>query len=231
MSDRVAPLVLPFLPGRAAASIRRAPRWLLSLTILLCAQIALEVIAHPVMVEQTVTHLPPTATPIERDVVRDELDAALASDLSMVPLKEIAARAAEALVLGIIFGAITASPRPRFTQMFTLCLGLSGIGVLEKAAEIAFLTLTHQHHGLPAFPWSALAIVRGGQFSYAAGLLLTTINLFTLWYVGALSWALAVLCNISKAQAVLIAFVFRAATAGCAIALLHLLRNAYAFTF
>jgi hypothetical protein len=207
----------------------QAPHWLFPLLVLILAQIALEVCGHRVMVEQTVARIPSTATRTECDVVRSELDAALPVDLSIVPFKEGSVAAAGAVVLGVVLAAWGTSHRPRFAQLFALCVGLALITCFENGAETAFLSVSPAIHGLPAFPWSALAFTDATGISYPVGLLLTTINLFTLWYVSALGRALAVLCNISTAHAVLIALVFRAVTAGCAIALLHLLRNAYAF--
>ena len=106
---------------------------------------------------------------------------------------------------------------------------MRGIGLCEEIAEFTYLWFLPFQHGLPVFPWGALALAPAG-LPYTTGLLLTSFNLFTLWYVGALAWALSVLCSISKSKAVLIAIAIRAVTAGCTIALLHLLRNAYAFT-
>jgi hypothetical protein len=194
-------------------------------------QIILEILAHPARVEQTLAHIPPTATEAEHAIVRDELDASMPWDLAIMPVKEVAGIAAGTVVLGLILLAFGSGKQPRYSLLFTLCAGLAGIGVLEKGAEILLISFSGQGSGLPVFPWSALAVMEAPSTSYATGLLLTTINLFTLWYVGALAWALAVLCNISKAHAVLTAVAFRAVTAGCAIAVLHLLRNAYAFTF
>jgi hypothetical protein len=206
-----------------------APRWLFPLVLLVVVQIALEAGGHDVMVEQTIAHLPSSATGSEQDVVRNDLDAFLPVDLSIIPFKEAAAAAASAAVLGVVLAAWGPRQKPRFAQMLTLCVGLGLITCFENGAETAFLSVSPVTQGLTAYPWSALALTDVSHVSYPAGLLLTTINLFTLWYVCALGWALAVLCNISKAHAVLIALVFRAVTAGCAIALLHLLRNAYAF--
>jgi hypothetical protein len=195
------------------------------------AQIILELAAHPVRVEQTIAHIPGSATQAELAVVREDLDAVLPWDLAVLPIKETAGFAAGAVVLGLVVAAFGIGQRPRFAMLFTLCIGLAGIGIAEKGAEIAFLSATGLPAAIPPYPWSALALAGSSVVSYPVGLLLTTINLFTLWYVSALAWALAVLCNISKAQAVLLAVVFRAVTAGCAIAVLHLLRNAYVFTF
>lgn len=230
MSDRLAPLLLPFLPARAAAHVSHTPRWVVPLLTVAILQVILELVAHPLRVEQTVAHIPPSASREELLVVRTELDAALPWDLAILPIEESASAAAGALVLGLIIAAFGGGQRPRPVQLFALCIGLAGIGVIEKGAELAFLSTSGAHAAVPAYPWSALGLAGPVADSLPVALLLTTINLFTLWYVSALGWALAVLCNIRIAHAVLIAIVFRAVTAGCAIAVLHLLRNAYVFT-
>lgn len=231
MFDRLAPIVLPFVPARAATRIGHAPHWAMPLVVVVLAQIVIGLIGHPVRVEQTLAHIPRSATQAELTTVRDELERALPWDLAVLPLKEAAGAATGAVVLGLVVGALGIGQRPRFAMLFALYIGLSGIGIVEKGAEIAFLSATGHLSALPPYPWSGLVFTGSRAVSYPVGLLLTTINLFTLWYVGALARALAVLCNISKAHAVLIAVVFWAVTAGCAIAVLHLLRNAYVFTF
>lgn len=230
MSDRIAPLLLPFMPARAAARIGHTPRWAVPLVAVVILQVLLEFAAHPLRAEQTIAHIPRSATREELLVVRAELDAALAWELAILPVRESAAAAAGALVLGLILAAVGAGQRPRAAQLFAVVIGLGGIGVVEKGAEIAFLAGTGQFPALPIVPWSALALAGPTAVPYPVGLLLTMINLFTLWYVSALARALAVLCNIRNAHAFLIAIVFRTVTAGCAIAVLHLLRNAYVFT-
>ena len=231
MFDRLAPIVLPFLPARAAARIGHAPHWAVPLIVVVLAQMVIGLLAHALRVEQTIAHIPPSATQAELTIVREELERALPWDLAVVPLKETAGAAAGAVVLGLVIAALGIAQRPRFAMLFALCIGLAGIGIAEKGAEIAFLSTTGHVSAVPPYPWSGLVFADSRAVSYPVGLLLTTINLFTLWYVRALARALAVLCNISKAHAVLIAVVFWAVTAGCAIAVLHLLRNAYVFTF
>lgn len=231
MSDHIAPLLLPFAPAKAAAAIHHRPRWIPALAVVILVQILLEVLAHPVMVEETLRRLPESATNEERAVVRDDLDTAVPVDLGMIPIKEAGAVALGAVVLGLLVTVASPRQRPRAAHLVAVLAGIAIISGIEKGAETAFLSYSAHTHGLPAFPWSALAFVHHDGLPYAAALLLTIINLFTLWYVVALGRALAVLCNVSTAHAVLIALVFRAASAGCTIALLHLLRNAYAFTF
>lgn len=211
--------------------VAHAPRWLVPLLAVVILQIILEFVAHPVRVERTIAHLPLSASREELGVVRTELDAALPWDLAILPISESASVAAGALVLGLIIAAFGAGQRPRPVLLAALCIGLGGIGVIEKGAEIAFCSISGHAASVPAYPWSALAVAGPVTDAYPVRLLLTIFNLFTLWYVSALGRALAVLCNIRIAHAVLIAIVFRAVTAGCAIAVLHLLRNAYVFTF
>jgi hypothetical protein len=229
MYRHLAALYVPIQAGRAAQEIKAHPRWLLPFILIVLFSGALEVVSHTVRVEQTIAHIPRSATPEELAIVRSDLDASLPGDISILPLKIGAARALEAVVLGLLLTGFGTGDRPRFVQLFALCTGLAGIGLLEATAEVAYLWFFAFPHSMPVFPWSALALAPAGQ-TYAAGLLLTSFNLFTLWYVGALAWALTVLCSIRKSKAVLIAIAVRAVTAGSTIALLHLLRNAYAFT-
>ena len=229
MYSHIAPLGAAFIPARAAREIRAHPRWLLPLILIVLLNAAFELISHPVRVQQTIAHIPHSATPGELETVRTDLDASLPGDLAILPLKIATAGALDAAVLGLLLAGFGAGDRPRFAHLFALSLGLASVGALEGLAEVTYLRTFSFPAGLPAYPWSALAITSAGD-SYAAGLLLTSLNLFTLWYVVALAWALSVLCGIRKSKAVLIAIAVRAVTAGSTIALLHLLRNAYAFT-
>jgi hypothetical protein len=229
MFSHIAPLGVPVVPGWAAHEIKGHPHWLLPFILIVLLSGALEVISHPLRVEQTIVHIPRSATPEELAIVRSDLDASLPGDISILPLKIAAAGALEAVALGLLLAGFGTGDRPRFAQLFALCIGLASIGILEGTAEVTYLWLLPFANSMPVLPWSALALAPAGQ-TYAVGLLLTSINLFTLWYVGALAWALTVLCSISKSKAVLIAIAVRAVTAGSTIALLHLLRNAYAFT-
>jgi hypothetical protein len=228
MYSHLAPLGVPVLPGWAAQKIKVHPHWLLPSILIVLLSGALGVISHPVRVQQTIAHIPRSATPEELAIVRSDLDASLPGNISILPFKITATGALEAVVLGLLLAGFGTGDRPRFAQLFALCIGLAGIGILEGAAEVTCLWLLPFPNSMPVLPWSALALAPAGQ-TYAAGLLLTSLNLFTLWYVGALAWALTVLCSIRKSKAVLIAIAVRAVTAGSTIALLHLLRNAYAF--
>ena len=85
----------------------------------------IEVISHPVRVEQTIAHIPPTANREELATIRSDLDASLPGDLSILPLKIAAACALEAAVLGLLLAGFGTGEQPRFGQLFALCIGLA----------------------------------------------------------------------------------------------------------
>jgi hypothetical protein len=135
-----------------------------------------------------------------------------------------------ALMWHLLFLAFGAGDLPRGKHLMSISVGAGVIDQCERLSETvtaAFTTQLATEAGV--LPWSALALT-GGISSYAGTLLLTSLNMFTLWSVGVVGWALSVLCSISKIKAVLIAAAVWTVSAGCTIVLLHLLRNAYALS-
>jgi len=129
-----------------------------------------------------------------------------------------------------LFLAFGAGDPPRWKHLMAVSVGAGVIDQCERLAETVFAAFgAHLPTEAGVLPWTALALT-GGVSSYAGVLLLTSLNMFTLWTVGAVGWALSVLCSTSKIKAVLIAAAVWTVSAGCTIVLLHLLRNAYALS-
>ncbi|MCC6398701.1 MAG: hypothetical protein IT282_16925 [Bacteroidetes bacterium] len=230
MSEHLIPWLVPFRPSRAAARLRRSPRWLIGFCVLAVLAGAIEVFSHSPAVEATLEHLPNSATAPEREAVREDLDAALPARVAMIPVQVFVSTSLRALMWYLLFAAFGAGDLPRGKQLMSISVGAGVIDQCERLAE----TL-HAFYGTSlatetsVFPWSVLALT-GEMPSYAGTLLLTSLNMFTLWSVGAVGWALSVLCSTSKIKAVLIAAAVWTVSAGCTIVLLHLLRNAYALS-
>jgi hypothetical protein len=230
MSDHLWPLLLPFQPAASARSIRHTPLWLLSFCLLAGAAALTDIIAHPHDVSATLAHLPPSATTEEREIVRTELDATLPLRIALLPSELLATWSARALLLYILIHAFGSGDPPRGKHLMCVAVGAGVVDVAERILETAFAAaLLPTPDQAVAVPWTLLALT-GDVSNYALRLLLTSINMFTLWYVWAVGWALSVLCGIHKSKAVLIAGSVWAVSAGCTIVVLHLLRNAYAFS-
>lgn len=230
MSEHLLSWLVPFRPSRAAVRLRRTPRWLIGFCVLAVLAGAIEVLSHSRSVETTLEHLPDSATAPERQVVREDLDAALPVRIAVLPAQILLGLSLRALMWYLLFVAFGAGDSPRGKHLMSVSVGAGVIDQCERLAEnihAAFgASLATETSG---FPWSALALT-GGVSSYAGTLLLTSLNMFTLWSVGAVGWALSVLCSTSKIKAVLIAAAVWTVSAGCTIVLLHLLRNAYALS-
>ncbi len=225
MSEHLLAWVVPFRPAWAALRIRKAPHWLLSFCILAAIAGMIEVAAHPRSVMATLAHLPPSATASERRVVQEDLEAALPLRVSILPAQLLLRWSARALIVYMLLLAFGAGTPPRGKHLMSISVGVGVVEICERILE----TVYHISVFAPdtaAYPWTALALA-GGVSRYTSALLLTSLNMFTLWFVGAMGWALSVLCGISRIKAVLIAATAWAVAAGCNIALLHLLRNAY----
>ena len=230
MSEHVLSWAVPFRPSWAAVRLRRTPRWLIGFCALAVLAGAIEVLSHHRSVETTLEHLPESATAPERDVVRGDLDAALPVRIAVLPVQIFLSISLRALMWHLLFLAFGAGDPPRWKHLMAVSVGAGVIDQCERLAETVFAGFgAHLATEAGVLPWTALALT-GGISSYAGALLLTSLNMFTLWTVGAVGWALSVLCSTSKIKAVLIAAAVWTVSAGCTIVLLHLLRNAYALS-
>ncbi len=230
MSEHLYPLLLPVRPARTGRLLRSAPRWFFSFCILAAGAVLLEFVTHSTDVSRTLSHLPSSATSEEREVVRADLDATLALRAAILPLELVAAWSVRAALFALLLHAFGTGVPPRAKHLMSIAVGGGGIDIIERLAQAVYAVLPGVAAGEPAImPWSLLALT-GHTGSYTLGLLLTSINMFTLWYVGTVGWALSVLCNVHKHKAVLIAGAVWAVSAGSTIVLLDLLRNAYAFS-
>jgi hypothetical protein len=201
----------------------------ISLCLLAAAAVALELVSHPHDVASTLAHLPSSATVGEREVVRTGLDAQLLSRAAMLPVQLLIGWSLQAAVAYLLIQALGAGDPPRMKHLMSVFVGAGVIDICERTAEIVHNFIVPAV-GSPAagYPWTLL-VLTGPIESYPLSLLLTSINMFTLWTVGAVGWVLSVLCSVHTSKAVLIAGSVRAISAGCTIAMLHLLRNAYVF--
>lgn len=230
MSEHLYPLLLPVRPARAGGLLRSAPRWFLSFCILAACAVLLEFVTHSGDVSRTLAHLPSSATAEEREVVRADLDATLALRAAILPLELAAAWSVRAALLALLLHAFGTGVPPRAKHLMSVAVGAGGIDIIERFAQAAYAVIPGVAAGEPAImPWSLLALT-DHTGSYGLSLLLTSINMFTLWHVGTVGWALSVLCSVHKHKAVLIAGAVWAVSAGSTIVLLNLLRNAYAFS-
>ena len=230
MSEHLSPLLLPFRPALAGMVLRSAPRWFFSFCILAAAAVLLEFVTHTRDVSETLAHLPSSATAEEREVVRADLDSTLPLRAAILPLQHLAAWSVRAILLTLLLHAFGTGVPPRTKHLMSIAVGSGGIDIIERLAQAVYAGIPGAGPGEAVIlPWSLLALT-GPTGSYALTLLLTSINMFTLWYVGTVGWALSVLCSVHKHKAVLIAGAVWAVSAGSTIVLLDLLRNAYAFS-
>lgn len=188
----------------------------------------LEFITHSRDVSQTIAHLPSSATAEEREVVRADLDATLPLRAAILPLQHLAVWAVRAVLLTLLLHAFGTGVPPRTKHLMSIAVGSGGIDIIERLAGTVYAGISGAGEAV-ILPWSLLALT-GSTGSFALTLLLTSINMFTLWHVGTVGWALSVLCSVHKHKAVLIAGAVWAVSAGSTIVLLDLLRNAYAFS-
>ena len=230
MSEHLSPLLLPFRPALAGMVLRSAPRWFFSFCILAAAAVLLEFVTHTRDVSETLAHLPSSATAEEREVVRADLDSTLPLRAAILPLQHLAAWSVRAILLTLLLHAFGTGVPPRTKHLMSIAVGSGAIDTIERLAQTMYAGISDAGAGEAlVLPWSLLALT-GPTGSYALTLLLTSINMFTLWYVGTVGWALSVLCSVHKHKAVLIAGAVWAVSAGSTIVLLDLLRNAYAFS-
>ena len=217
-----------FRPRVAAAAIKARPRWILVFALLALLSIGLVIATHNQSAQITLSHLPASAAPEDREHVRDILDRGLFSTYSFLPIRLLLGWSGFALLLFSLSTSFKPLEPVRFIQVFTLEVHAEAIAVLAKLVTLAVALI----HGAAQAtlssppPLSVLSLAPPpGDFVLFS--LLSSINMFTLWYVLVLTAGIHVLCGFAKRKAFLIVTGVWALTLCCNLGVLALLRDAF----
>jgi hypothetical protein len=184
--------------------------------------------SHPLVTTATVAHLPPTATPDDVDRVRAWLDQGLVPELLLMPLRIAAESLLFSFLLLAFSRAMLGSHSGSFRSSFTIILNSSAIPLLGRTAALLREIVRGETPRMLMVPFSLADLIPGAG-DYRLILLLTSLNLFTLWHVGIVTLGLNVLCKCKAWKAFLVAVAAWTVSAAFSIAVLFLLRRAFHF--
>ena len=229
MSDFLLPFLVAFRPWKGTALIPSMVAWWRPFATAAVLTVLVALLSHRVAVDMTLSHLPPTATPGDVVQVRDWLDAGLPARTLLLPVRFSIECALSALVLLAFSRAFTGRRAGSFRGFFILAAAASIIPLMGRCAGILLSAgLDESIRPFVQVPLSVAALLpRSGD--YRVELLLTSLNLTTLWYVGSVTVGVAVLCRCKAWKAVLVAVAAWTVTTVVSITVLSLLRNAFQF--
>lgn len=216
-------------PVRTICALKGQPVWLSSFLILAAASIVLEVVRHPFLVEETLRHLPQSATAADRLALVEWLDTELPLWCALIPFRLLAGWGTFSAFLWLVVRAFEPAEPLRWLQLFSLEVHAEGILLAGNVAGL--LWSFYDAGGRDVFgtpPWSLTgSLAYAGDFSVQA--LLTSINLFTLWYGVTVAIGVYFFSGFSKLKSVCIVSATWIVFAGFNLGIISLLRNAFQF--
>ena len=231
MSDYFLPFLMLVRPRHAADRLPFVVAWWRPFAVVAILAMGLGLLSHPLAVSIAVSHLPPSATADDAGQVRRWLDAGLVSRTLLLPLRTAVECGFSALLLLAFSRAFTGRPAGSFRGFFVLSLAASVFLLLGRAVAAGWHWIAND--GIPSSPGMILSAAHlfPSVGDYGVILLLTSINLFTLLYLGSVTLGLAVLCRCNAQKAFLVAVAAWTVSTAFSITVLFLLRNAYQIRF
>jgi hypothetical protein len=228
MSDFFSPLRFVIHPRVVAAQLAAAPRWGAAFLLLAGLTVLLQALSFPALLSATVTHLPASATPEDQRRIADFLSEEFPYRLAVLPFRLLLGWWGTACLMYACLSLVGTSRPVQLVHCFALEVHAETVGVLAGVATLL------QHLVVPAgttvadlAPPLNAAQFAGPGIDERLHLLLTSINLFTLWYVVVVGAGISVLCGVRRRKAFLVAAAVWAASTGFATTVLYLLRNAF----
>jgi hypothetical protein len=229
MSNYLIPFFLAFRPRAAAGLLPDIVAWWRPYAVVALLTMSVGVLSHSVAVTIAIAHLPASATPADVERVREWLGAGLAARTLILPLRLLVECGVSALVFLGLSRAFVGRAAGRFRGFFVLSLAASIFPLLGRGTALIRASITGGNAALLLHPpFSALDLFPAVT-DYRVFLLLTSLNLFTLWYVGSVTLGLAVLCRCRIWKAFLVAVASWTVSTAFSITVLLLLRNAFQF--
>jgi len=231
MSDYFLPFLMLVRPRQAADRLPSVVAWWRPFAVIAILAMGLCLLSHPLAVSIAVSHLPPSATSDDIAQVREWLIDDLVSRTLLLPLRTAVECACSALLLLAFSRAFTGRTAGSFRGFFVLSLAASIFHLLGRGVSTLWASVIND--SLPSSLGTVLSAAdlfpTGGDYSII--LLLTSINLFTLLYLGSVTLGLAVLCRCSTWKAFLVAVATWTVSTAFSITVLFLLRDAYQLRF
>jgi hypothetical protein len=229
MSEYLLPFLVAFRPGMAARRIPHVVAWWRPFGSVVVIAVLVSLFSHGYAVEQTLSHLPPTATPDDRIQVRDWLNAGLPARTLLIPIRLAAEYGSIALIILAFSRALTGRRVGSYRGFFVLSVSAGLIPYLGQFAAILLAGSGTGGSTASLFSPFSIAALLPPTGEYGLNLLLTAINLITLWSVGSVTTGVTVLCRCKAWKAVLVAVAAWTVYTALSISALSLLRNTFHF--
>jgi hypothetical protein len=194
-----------FDPEAASRRFLVSRGWIAPFTVLAIGHLALLLISQASTGNAAIAHLPPSATPAEREAVRSMLTADLAPRVLMLPVRLLTGWFAFSMLLSWL----VASARPERS------VSVQRLFVLEVHAEVVLLLGAFASALIPALGVRSVDLARMAPVwslahywpgvSMPVFFLLRAANIFTLWYAVILTAGIHVLSNLPYRTSVSIA--------------------------
>jgi len=147
-------------------------------------------------------HLPPGATITDKQVVIESLNKELPANLTFYPIRLFLGWSSFALALLHICKAFGPMEAVRFKLVFSLEVHAEAASVLGSLLAAVSAEVFNKEDAVTTH-LSFAFLVRGQSFVIES--LLTSLNIFTLWYMIVLFTGVHVICGFSKRKSLLIA--------------------------
>ena len=192
-----------FNPLKGTEQLKHHPRWIVTFLILSVFGVVSFALMHPSLVQSTLQHLPASATNEDKQVVIESLNNELPAKLVFYPVRLFLGWSTFALLLLYISKAFGPMEPVRFNQIFSLEVHAEATSVIGQLVTAVITSVSDK--GIPITPPFSLAALGQGQ-SFVIGSLLTSLNIFTLWYIIVLFTGIHVICRFNKAKSLGIVF-------------------------
>jgi hypothetical protein len=177
-------------PRDAADRIRKAPSWYASAAILVVMAIGASLLLRAQVVTVTLNHLPPSATPGDREILESFFQQRLSVDLAFLPIRLLGGWVCTALLLFFLNKSWTPNNPVRFTQVFSLEVHAEAVLVLARLATAASSLIAAGTGRGIRVPFGLDAVLAPGTSALVAAAL-NTVNPFALWYIAVIAIGLA----------------------------------------
>jgi len=162
------------------------------------------VLTYPYAIQETLSHLPPSAFEADRQAVAQSLQQDLGIRCMFLPVRLIVGWSSFALILFYACKAFGQAVPCRFDQVFSLEVHAEFTTVLAKFSTFAWINLRGTQDGASMqVPFSAAALVHPWN-DFPAIALLNSLNIFILWYLVIVIVGVSVLTGFKTGKAFLV---------------------------
>ena len=189
-----------FHPSRSGPMVRLAPVWVVPLLLLCGAHIASDLVSFPYVQEETLSALPPSATPADKTRVAQDLRDDLAPRTVFLPLRLAAGWCLWSFA--VLHGLLALAPplSVRYVHVLSLDLHCRWTLVAGALARLAAGWFTHD----PIALRDAFSLAWWTPADGSSGLIFSAMNVFEIWYIGCVAAGLAGMTGLTFRRCLLV---------------------------